>query len=45
VPKLMAGPADITGVSDIAWAGMFASLGAAALFTAAGIMRTRRGDY
>jgi hypothetical protein len=45
VPKLMAGPADITGVRDIAWAGMFASLGAAALFTAAGIMRTRRGDY
>ena len=26
VPKLMAGPADITGVGDIAWAGMLASL-------------------
>ena len=45
VPKLMAGPADITGVRDIAWAGMFASLTAAALFTALGIRRTQRGDY
>jgi ABC-type transport system involved in multi-copper enzyme maturation permease subunit len=45
VPKLMAGPADITSVHDIAWAGMLASLGAAALFTAVGIRRTQRGDY
>ena len=45
VPKLMAGPADITGVADIAWAGMFASLAAAALFAALGIRRTQRGDY
>lgn len=45
VPKLMAGPADITGLSDIAWAGMFASLTATALFAALGIWRTQRGDY
>lgn len=45
VPKLMAGPADITGVGDIAWAGMLASLAAAALFAALGIRRTQRGDY
>jgi ABC-2 type transport system permease protein len=45
VPKLMAGPADITGIGDIAWAGMFASLTAAALFVAVGIHRTQRADY
>ena len=45
VPKLMAGPADITGPGDIAWTGMLASLSAAALFTALGIRRTQRGDY
>ncbi|MFN2571414.1 MAG: hypothetical protein ABR537_07365 [Gemmatimonadales bacterium] len=45
VPKLMAGPADISRVSDVAWTGMLASLGAAAAFTAAGIRRTQRGDY
>ncbi|MFL5483190.1 MAG: ABC transporter permease [Gemmatimonadaceae bacterium] len=45
IPKLMAGPADITNVSDIAWIGMLASLAAAALFATAAIRRTRRSDY
>src|SRR3954471_19669685 len=45
VPRLMAGPADITSASDVAWNGMAASLAAAALFFALGIRRTRRGDY
>lgn len=45
VPKLMAGPADIGVVSDIAWIGLFASLAAAGLLTAVGIVRTQRSDY
>ena len=45
IPKLMAGPADITGARDIAWGGMFASLAAAVIFVALGIRRTRTGDY
>jgi ABC-type transport system involved in multi-copper enzyme maturation permease subunit len=45
VPKLMAGPADISSVGDVAWAGMLASLAAAAFLTAVGIRRTRRADY
>jgi hypothetical protein len=45
VPKLMAGPPDITSIHDIAWAGMFASITAAVLFAAVGIRRTQRGDY
>jgi ABC-type transport system involved in multi-copper enzyme maturation permease subunit len=45
IPRLMAGPADITRASDIAWTGMLASLTAAAVFTAAGIRRTQQSDY
>jgi ABC-type transport system involved in multi-copper enzyme maturation permease subunit len=45
VPKLMAGPADITGVSDVAWLAMITSLAAAGLLTAVGVVRTQRSDY
>jgi ABC-2 type transport system permease protein len=45
IPRLMAGPADVTSASDIAWSGMLASLTAAAVFTAVGIRRTQRSDY
>lgn len=45
IPKLMAGPADITSAHDIAWIGMLASVGGAALFTATAIRHTRRSDY
>jgi len=45
IPKLMAGPPDITSAADIAWIGMLASLAAAALLTATAVRRTRRGDY
>lgn len=45
IPKLMAGPADITSASDIAWIGILASLTAAAVFTATAIRRTQRSDY
>ena len=45
VPKLMAGSADITSIGDVAWWGMLASLAAALLFTAIGIVRTKRSDY
>lgn len=45
VPKLMAGPADIRRASDIAWLGMLASVGGAAVLTATAITRTRRSDY
>jgi len=45
VPKLMAGPADITGAGDIVWSGLFASLGAAAVFVALAVRRSRQRDY
>jgi ABC-type transport system involved in multi-copper enzyme maturation permease subunit len=45
VPKLMAGPAEIMGIGDIAWSGMLASLTAAALFITLGLQRTQRRDY
>lgn len=45
IPKLMAGPSDITHAGDVAWAGFVASLAAAALFTALGIRRMQRSDY
>src|SRR4051812_1808711 len=45
VPRLMAGAADITRASDVAWGGMLASLAAAALLTAVGIRRSQRSDY
>ena len=45
VPKLMAGPPDITRTSDVAWAGFLASASAAALLTAIGIRRMQRSDY
>jgi len=45
VPKLMAGPADITGLGDVAWSGMLASIGAAAVFVAVAVRRTQRRDY
>jgi ABC-2 type transport system permease protein len=45
VPKLMAGPAEIVGIGDIAWSGMLASLTAAALFITLGLQRTQRRDY
>lgn len=45
VPKLMAGPADIAQMGDVAWAGMFASMAAAALFITLGLWRTQRRDY
>jgi ABC-2 type transport system permease protein len=45
VPKLMAGRADITGVGDVEWSGMFASLAAAAIFVAIAVRRTRQRDY
>jgi ABC-2 type transport system permease protein len=45
VPKLMAGPADITRAGDIAWSGLLASVVATMIFVAAGIRRTQRADY
>ena len=45
VPKLMAGPPDITSTADIAWWGMLASVTAAFTFATVGIIRTRRSDY
>ncbi|HJQ10065.1 MAG TPA: hypothetical protein VJ840_03465, partial [Gemmatimonadaceae bacterium] len=45
VPKLMAGPPDITSFGDVAWWGMLASLAAAILFATIGIVRTYRSDY
>jgi len=45
IPKLMAGPADITRAGDIAWLGILASIGVAAICTAAAIRRTRASDY
>ena len=45
VPKLMAGPPDITNAADIAWAGFLVSLCATVLFTAIGIQRMQRSDY
>ena len=45
IPKLMAGPPDITSVSDIAWIGFLASLTATAVLTVTAIRRTRRSDY
>ncbi|HJP87333.1 MAG TPA: ABC transporter permease subunit [Gemmatimonadaceae bacterium] len=45
VPKLMAGPADITRAADIPWLGFIASLGAAGLLAVLGIRRTQRSDY
>jgi ABC-type transport system involved in multi-copper enzyme maturation permease subunit len=45
IPKLMAGPAEIVGIGDIAWSGMLASLTAAALFITLGLRRTQRRDY
>jgi ABC-type transport system involved in multi-copper enzyme maturation permease subunit len=45
VPKLMAGPADITRIGDISWAGMFASVVVAGLFIALGLWRSQRRDY
>ena len=45
VPKLMAGPPDLTQSGDVAWAGFAASLVAAALCTAIGIRRMQRSDY
>ena len=45
IPKLMAGPADITSASDIAWLGFLASLSVAALLAALATHRTRVSDY
>ena len=45
VPKLMAGRADITGVGDVVWSGMVASLAAATLFVVLAVRRTRLRDY
>jgi len=45
IPKLMAGPADITSAGDIPWIGFLASLTAAAMLAATAIRRTRRSDY
>jgi len=45
IPKLMAGPADIRRVGDVAWGGLVASLAGAAVFTAIGIRRMQRSDY
>ena len=45
VPKLMAGPPDITGLADIAWVGILASVTAALTFAAVGVLRTQRRDY
>jgi ABC-2 type transport system permease protein len=45
VPKLMAGPAEIMGIGDIAWSGMLASLTAATVLIALGLRRTQRRDY
>ncbi|HEX6627418.1 MAG TPA: hypothetical protein VF105_05665 [Gemmatimonadaceae bacterium] len=45
VPKLMAGLPDITSVADVAWLGLLASLAAAALLAAVGVVRTQRSDY
>lgn len=45
VPKLMAGPPDITSIADVAWPGLFASLAAAGLVAFLGVVRTQRSDY
>lgn len=45
IPKLMAGPPDITRVGDVAWTGFLASVAGAALLTATGIRRMQRSDY
>lgn len=45
VPKLMAGPADITSAGDISWSGMLASLAAAALFVGLAVRRSSQRDY
>ena len=45
VPKLMAGAPDISGLGDVAWWGMLASLSAAAVFVALAVHRTRQRDY
>ena len=45
IPKLMAGPADITSLGDVVWPGMLASLVAAAMFVGVAVHRTRQRDY
>ena len=45
IPKLMAGPPDITRASDIAWLGFLASVGVAALLVALATHRTSTSDY
>ena len=45
IPKLMAGPADISSVGDIAWVGLLASLGSAAILTVFAVRRTQASDY
>ena len=45
IPKLMAGPADVPSLRSVDWAGMTASLAAAAFFASIALYRTRRHDY
>lgn len=45
IPKLMAGPADITRAKDIAWLGLFVSVAVTALLAGIAIQRTRTSDY